>query len=389
MGPGRFERRMFVGSLVGLLACSSGSGSSTPGAPDAASPDTSSPSTLDAGTADVGMGTSPDAGGAPPPDHDAGSGAHDSGSQDAGAGIGISTNYPGDMGIAKDPAVVWAELFDEGSVSAFTARYDEANNPPGMALLSDVPQKSKSPASIQLTSSGDGANATDFYKNLSTGYDEWYVRWYVKYPPSIQWHHTGVWFGGYAPAIPYPYPRAGLKPAGNDLFSIAIEPIWNVGTAKAQFDFYNYWMNMHSWMAMPSGSTAYYGNALVNENGFGIDETEWSCIEVHAKMNTDLTTGTGAMLEVWKNDALVQSFTDSGPQGYWIRDKFCTMAADGTQCTSYPAPFDTVLDLQWRSTSSLQLNYFWPQNYITTSGVTASMQLADMIVATQRVGCIP
>jgi hypothetical protein len=47
-----------------------------------------------------------------------------------------------------------------------------------------------------------------------------------------------------------------------------------------------------------------------------------------------------------------------------------------------------VLDLQWRTTPSLQLNYFWPQNYITQSGVTGSMQFADMIVATKRVGCI-
>ena len=35
------------------------------------------------------------------------------------------------------------------------------------------------------------------------GYDEWYVRWYAKYEAgAIQWHHTGNWFGGYAPATP-------------------------------------------------------------------------------------------------------------------------------------------------------------------------------------------
>ncbi len=303
-------------------------------------------------------------------------------------GPGLSSKYPGDKGIAKDPAVVWAELFDEGSVSAFTGRYDSANNPPGMTLLADVPPKSASPASIQLTASGDGANATDFYKNLSAGYEEWYVRWYAKYPPNVAWHHTGVWFGGYNPPLSYPYPHAGLKPAGNDRFSVSIEPIWNVGSAKAQFDFYNYWMNMHSWMAVPSGPTAYYGNALVNENSFNVNETTWTCLEVHVEMNSDPNAATGGVLEVWQNDALVQSFTMAGPKGYWIRDKFCTMAADGTQCTDYPAPFTTVLDLQWRNTTALKLNYFWPQNYITTSGVTGSVQYADMIVATARVGCI-
>ena len=292
------------------------------------------------------------------------------------------------MGIANDPAVVWAELFDEGSVSAFTARYDSSTNPAGMTLLTDVPPKSESPASIRLTSSGDGANATDFYKNLSTGYEEWYVRWYAKYDASIAWHHAGVWFGGYDPPLPYPFPHAGVKPVGNDRFLIGMEPIWNVGTAHAQFDFYNYWMNMHSYMAVPSGPDAYFGDTLINENSFNVDETSWTCLEVHAKMNTDPTSAAGGVQEVWQNDGLIQSFTMAGPQGYRIRDKFCTMAADGTQCTQYPAPFATVLDLQWRSTTSLQLNYFWPQNYITTAGVTGNVQYADMIVATQRVGCI-
>jgi hypothetical protein len=338
-------------------------------------------------------GSAPDAGSVPPPPAasdasvEADTGAS-SPMPDGGVAMNLSAKYLGDVGIAGDPAVVWAELFDEGSVAAFTARYDTASNPAGMTLLPDVPTKSKSPASIRLTSSGDGANATDFYKHMSKGYDDWYVRWYAKYDASIQWHHTGVWFGGYAPALPYPYPRAGLKPAGNDLFSISIEPIWNIGSASAQFDFYNYWMNMHSWMAMPSGSTAYYGNALVNENGFNVDEATWVCIEVHATMNSDPASSTGGVLEVWKNDALVQRFDGTGPDGYWIRDKFCTPSADGTQCTDYAAPFNTVLDLQWRSTTSLQLNYFWPQNYITSAGVTGNVQYADMVVATERIGCI-
>jgi len=370
-----------LGIMAALPGCSGGSGGAAQTAADGGSA-----GSVDAGWSD-GTGEDAHAGGGDAGAMD-GSPHADGAAGEGGAAVGLSASYPGDVGIAKDPAVVWAELFDEGTVAAFTARYDTASNPPGMALLPDVPPKSKSPASIQLTSSGDGANATDFYKHMSQGYEEWFVRWYAKYPPSIQWHHTGVWFGGYDPALDYPYPRAGLKPAGNDLFSVSIEPIWNVGAAQAQFDFYNYWMNMHSWMAQPSGSTAYYGNALVNENAFGIDESSWSCIEVHVKMNTDPASGAGAVLEVWKNDALVQSFISTGPLGYWIRDKFCTPAADGTQCTSYPAPFDTVLDLQWRSTPSLQLNYFWPQNYITTSGVTGSMQFADMIVATSRVGCV-
>ena len=242
---------------------------------------------------------------------------------------------------------------------------------------------------MKLTSSGDAANATDLYKSFPAGYDEWYVRWYVKYQTgNVQWHHVGTWVGGYAPPTPYPNPQAGLKPNGDDRFAVSIEPIFDVGTGAARFDFYNYWMQMHSWMDQPTGNTAYYGNALVHQNSFVVDEGNWVCIEDHIKLNTDLASGTGGMLEVWKNDQLVESFTGSGPKGYWIKDKFCPPNGDGTECTDYPAPFDTVLDLQWRSTASLALTYFWPQNYITQAGITGWIELDDMVIATTRIGCL-
>lgn len=312
----------------------------------------------------------------------------DAGGSDAGSGATLSSMYPGDVGIGADPRVVWWEGFDEGSLSAFAARYDQVDNQAGMALLGDVPAKSSGAKSLSLTSSGGGANATDFYKSFATGYDEWFVRWYVKYQTgNVTWHHTGVWFGGYDPPTKWPNPQAGLQPTGNDRISYAIEPVFGTPGAM-RFDTYDYWMNMHSWMAMPSGPTAYYGNSIVHRNSFLVDEGTWVCLEMHVKLNTDPASAKGSVLEIWKNDAPLASYTDSGPDGYWIRDKFCLPNADGTECTDYPAPFDTVLDLQARTTTSLQLDYFWPQNYITTAGVTGTIQFDDMVVATTRVGCL-
>ncbi len=312
-----------------------------------------------------------------------------SGGGDAGSTGGtLAAKYPCDQGIAGDPAVVWTESFEEGSVAAVTARYDSANNPPGMALVGDVPAKSCGKASLKLTS-GVNANATDLYKRLS-GKDELFVRYYAKYQAGIQWHHTGVWFGGYDPATPYANPQAGLKPAGDDRFSISIEPIYGVGSPNPRLDYYNYWMQMHSWMDMPSGPTAYYGNALVHQNAFVVEDGQWMCLEVHAKLNTDLASSTGAALDVWKNDALVQHLDAQAPTGCWIKDKFCPAGADGNECTDYPdlcAAPDVPLDQQWRSTTALQLDYFWPQNYITT-GPDGSVSYDDMVVATTRVGCL-
>jgi hypothetical protein len=94
------------------------------------------------------------------------------------------------------------------------------------------------------------------------------------------------------------------------------------------------------------------------------------------------------VLELWKNDALVRRFDDSEPPGYWVRDKFCPIDADGSECTRYrPAhPALVMLDQRWRTTSALKINYFWPQNY-NTNRSDSSMLLDDMVVAKERIGC--
>jgi hypothetical protein len=183
---------------------------------------------------------------------------------------------------------------------------------------------------------------------------------------------------------------AGLKPNGDDRFSVSIEPIYGVGAANPGLDTYNYWMQMHSWMDMPSGSTAYYGNSIIHKASFVVDDGQWMCLEVHVKLNTDPSASTGAALDIWKNDSLIRHFDAQEPVGCWIKDKFCPAGADGTECTDYPnlcaTPY-VPLDQQWRSTTALQLNYFWPQNYIT-AGPDGSVQYDEMVVATARVGCL-
>ena len=106
-----------------------------------------------------------------------------------------------------------------GETSTSTSRYDSASNPPGMALINDVPGGSCGKASMKLTS-GVNANATDLYKRIP-GEDELFVRYYAKYDAGTHWHHTGVWFGGYNPPTPYANPMAGLRPAGDDRFSVS------------------------------------------------------------------------------------------------------------------------------------------------------------------------
>ena len=299
----------------------------------------------------------------------------------------LAAHYPGDIGIAKAPAVVWYEDFSEGTLAAVLARYDSHKNPAGMALVTDHPRGSPGRYALRLTAGG-AHPATDLYKQLRPGYDSLYFRYYIKYLGHGPWHHSGVWIGGYNPPLRFPFPRAGLRPSGSRWYSIGVEPIPDF--AHTPMDLYTYWRGMHSWRAVPTGRRGdYWGNTLLHDPHFRLHSNTWECYELHLKLNPNPARAAGAVLEVWQNNHLVRRFDDRGPLGYWVRDKFCPLDATGPECTRYrPAHTRLVLlDQRWRTSPALKINYFWPQNYNTAS-TDSSLLLADVVIATRRVGCL-
>src|SRR5262245_43533104 len=64
----------------------------------------------------------------------------------------ISGSYPGDVGIENHPDVVFAEQFEEGSISSLTSRYNDVAHVAGMAFSSNVPPGSGGRQSLQMTS---------------------------------------------------------------------------------------------------------------------------------------------------------------------------------------------------------------------------------------------
>src|SRR5437763_14787027 len=132
-------------------------------------------------------------------------GAGDAPNGDGPAGVHVlSDDHPGDTGFGSDPAVVWYEDFEEGSVGAITGRYDQAQGMARMQVVTDHPVKSSGAAALALTAGG-AVSAVDLFKQLPN-HDELYWRWYVKYQAGVPWHHSGVWLGGYDPAMAFPSP---------------------------------------------------------------------------------------------------------------------------------------------------------------------------------------
>ena len=65
---------------------------------------------------------------------------------------GIAGRYPGDVGIASDPEVVFAADFEEATTAAVAARWDDARNLAGMALVADSAPGSAGGQALRMTS---------------------------------------------------------------------------------------------------------------------------------------------------------------------------------------------------------------------------------------------
>jgi hypothetical protein len=307
----------------------------------------------------------------------------------------LGAKYPGDIGIGADPAVIWNENFSEGSVSAVSARYSTVVNTGGLTLVADIPaHNAASTKSISMISGG-AKDTTYLFRNFPKGYDEIYVRYYAKYVTKGPWHHVGMVFGGYNPSLSYPYPKAGQKPVGNDSFHIYYEPN-SGGQYNNWTDFYNAFMQMHSFDANPVQGD-YFGNQLVNNPAITTYDSNWHSYEVHLKLNTDMSSSTGAILELWIDDQPIIRYDDAGvivgggsdeAGGFWNKDKFCYMSNPSSICAPYnPGSGYVKLNQQYRTTESLKTNFMWLENY-NDYPTNNEVRYSNVVFATQRIGAI-
>jgi hypothetical protein len=288
----------------------------------------------------------------------------------SGVGTPIAVAYPGDVGIETHPDVVMVERFED-SIGGVFGRWTDIRNGAGMSLVGDVPGGSSGTRSLNIPWIGGGVSTGGhLYKQLTTGIDDvLYVRYYIKYPTSGQYQHTGIWMGGYNPSLAWPNPQAGTKPAGSDRFIAAAEQ----NTLTNRFDHYNYWMNMR-----PSSDGMFWGNHLLNNEGVQAKTGQWMCVEQMVKLNNPVSASNGEHA-IWMDDVKVSHLGQGFPNGTWSGGIF-TQTATGT-------PFE---GFRWRSDSNLKLNWIWLQNYASAdpAGFTANMLFDHVVVARRRIGCL-
>ena len=135
--------------------------------------------------------------------------------QPAQAGDGIASKYQRDKGIENDPAVIFLENFDAGSIGATAKRWESVQSKEILSLSSDVPEASGDGKSLLMTHVGGKGTGAHLYRRLQPGYEKLHIRFYVKFDRDCAPIHHFFHVGGYNPATPWPQGGAGQRPRGD------------------------------------------------------------------------------------------------------------------------------------------------------------------------------
>ncbi len=303
-------------------------------------------------------------------------------------GPGLAAKYPGDRGIAKDPDVVFDENFESPSLDTVLSRWESVRSREIMSLSDDVPAGSGGKHSLLMTHVGGTNTGGHLYRRLLPGYDQLYVRFYVKFDPQCGPIHHFLHVGGYNPATPDPQGGAGERPKGDERFSTGVEPFGDAW----QWEFYSYWMEMQG--SPPRGQT--WGNSFIHNPALKVERGKWTCVELMMKMND--VGDTNGELALWLDGRQVSHLGKGFPKGKWLFDKFFpgeggegirwNDAKGDRESLTFPPgglPFE---GFRWRRDTHLKINFLWVLFYITDApqGHVSKVWFDNIVVAKKYIG---
>lgn len=302
---------------------------------------------------------------------------------------GIAARYPGDRGIEKDPAVVFSELFDAGSLAEVLKRWESVENREILSLSADVPKESGGKSLLVAHVGGKGTGA-HLYRRLRPGHEKLHVRFYVKFDRDCAPIHHFFHVGGYNPPTAWPQGGAGQRPRGGERFSTGVEPFGD----SWQWDYYSYWAEMRG--SPPRGQT--WGNSFIHDKSLKVRRGEWICVELMMQMN-DVGESNGEMA-LWIDGKQVSHLGKGFPKGKWVFDRFLpgqggegVRWSDQKRGPEYPrfpeggSPFE---GFRWRSDERLNINFLWVLTFITKApeGHVSKVWFANIVAAKKYIGPI-
>jgi hypothetical protein len=312
---------------------------------------------------------------------------------------GIAARYPGDVGIEKDPDVLFVESF-EGSVDEICGRWESVAGQPIMSKSDDVAPGSGGRQSLLLTRVAGGTDGYldggSLYRRLQNpqggyGFEQLYFRFYMKFNQEhAPIHHYGSGLVGFHPATPWPLGGAGERPLGNARWSTQVEPgnfdSWN---------FYTYWQGMGG--SPPRGQT--WGNTFeIGVPPRPVAREKWTCLEVMVKLN-DVGDSNGEQA-YWLDgklsrtrDGKITSYVGKGfPEtGTWVFDKFQPYAATSGVVWDYDQSRGAPLEggrpfpgFAWRNAPEPTINAIWLYRYMSRPERGISKVWWDHLVVARR-----
>ncbi len=267
-------------------------------------------------------------------------------------GPGLAARYPGDIGIERDPAVIFAEAFESGDIADLEKTWQSVSNRSGqvVSFAADGPQSAGGKRCVQMTATVPENEGGHLYKKLPREVDQAFARFYVKFPEDAGYIHHFVHFGGYRPATNWPQGGAGEKPRGDERMTVGIEPHGERGRREPPgvWNFYPYWHEMK-----PSVGNRYWGNSIQPPTPAVVPRNQWQCVEIMLKANTPGQRD--GELALWLDGKLTMHVRKGSPRDEWTGMGF-QLREDGGE------PFE---GFSWRTDERLKINFFWLLHYVT------------------------
>ena len=286
------------------------------------------------------------------------------------SGPGLAARYPGDHGLGHDPAVVFADdveaAADETSSSGVAPHGDCRRNDRwgetwGQCRMTrDASHVHAGGRALEFSVYDRGS--VGVRKQLATGFDRLFFRYYIRYnEPFPGAHHAGASIHARAPGVPFVNP--GVVPVGANQFGVLLDH-WSFDPtirAPGHLVAYVYHMDQqHRWGEQfhPSGRTrpdangrrGIFGPSFVPRNDFVPALGRWYSYELMVQVNAPPAR--------------------DGRVAFWI---------DGRLAADFP-------NLRFRSAESLAFNWIHLGIYESRRPGLRRIWLDDIVLAREYIG---
>ena len=236
---------------------------------------------------------------------------------------GIAARYPGDKGIDKAPAVLFADDFERcSSVADLRRKWDVLTHEANLGIAEGAGNKRGRGKSLLMTiPKQDAPLATGVAKLLADTRDVLFLRWYVKFDGGWSVPSGSVHNGASISSKYYDRGRAtpGIRADGRNKFLVNFENENSTGEAPGQMNVYVYWPEQGDRWGdhfFPSGKVLPFSYKRSGEATFG-EQFEarpdyspkldrWYCYEYMVKANApDKRDG---RIALWVDGKLIADF---------------------------------------------------------------------------------